>query len=446
MKNKNDFSAFFSVEYLKEIYLNHILLSASTGVDNMSHKILWPILDEQLEIITRKVEAKTYTFTKYKLKLISKGKGKPPREISIPTIRDKIALRALCDFLKAKFEENLQFRLPQDVIKLVKKDLDSGQFNYFLKLDVANFYPSIPHEKLIKRLRYRLRDERALTLILNAIQAPTVIKPSSNDKLSTVGVPQGLSISNILAALYLANLDKKFSNIDNFKYYRYVDDVLLFVKDGDIGEIAKNIISDFRRLGLKVYDPVKHPEKSSQGLISSDAFSYLGYNFYQGIISPRFGSIERLRESLLSIFSGYKYSKLKSKEFLEWRINIRVTGCIFQNKSKGWMCFFSEINDEKLLHELDAFLKNLCKRFDVDLKLKTFVRTYYQIMHNRKESSYIPNFDKYTEKDKIYVLEHYFNKKTKGMTSVEIDYNFKKRISRQVKDIETDLKDAGYSS
>lgn len=67
-------------------------------------------------------------------------------------------------------------------------------------------------------------------------------------------------------------------------------------------------------------------------------------------------------------------------------------------------------------------------------------------MHNRKESSYIPNFDKYTEKDKIYVLEHYFNKKTKGMTSVEIDYNFKKRISRQVKDIETDLKDAGYSS
>ena len=41
----------------------------------------------------------TYAFSKYKQKLISKGAGKAPREISIPTTRDRVALRALSDFL-----------------------------------------------------------------------------------------------------------------------------------------------------------------------------------------------------------------------------------------------------------------------------------------------------------------------------------------------------------
>ncbi|EBG8421147.1 RNA-dependent DNA polymerase, partial [Salmonella enterica] len=120
------------------------------------------------------------------------------------------------------------------------------------------------------------------------------------------------------------------------------------------------------------------------------------------------------------------------------------TGCIFQNKSKGWMYFFSEINDETLLHELDDFLKRLCVRFGVTIKLKSFVRAFFQIKYNRRETSYIPNFDEYDITKKTYVLTHYFNKSVKGMTDEEIDYHFNKRISKQVKDIETDVKDAGY--
>lgn len=108
------------------------------------------------------------------------------------------------------------------------------------------------------------------------------------------------------------------------------------------------------------------------------------------------------------------------------------------------MYFFSEINDEKLLHELDHFLNNLCKRFGVNIKLKSFVRAFYQIKHYRRETTYIPNFDKYDIANKSYVLMHYFNKNIKGMQDEEIEYHFNKRISRQVKDIETDVKDAGY--
>lgn len=438
------FNSFFTVEYLKQVYLDFVVLSSATGIDNMSHKILRGMLDEQLNIINRKVFDSSYSFSKYKLKLISKGRGKAPREISIPTIRDKIALRALCDFLQFKYNDVLEFQLPQYVIREVKQDLLLCKYNAFIKLDVSNFYPSINHDKLISRLRARLRDDRIISLITSIIKSPTVSKPSKNDLFSECGVPQGLSVSNVLAAIFLSNLDRKMKKKDDIKYYRYVDDILIFCDKKNLESISSTLIRDFNRLGLKVYDPKKNPEKSTFGNLGYDSFNYLGYYFKSETISARTSSVDRLRESLLSIFSSYKYSKFKNEEFLEWCLNLRVTGCIFQNKSKGWLYFFSEINDENLLHQLDAFLKNLCARFGVTVNLKSYVRTYYQIKNNRKQTRYIPNFDAYKLEEKIYVLNHYFKKNTDGLTEVEIDYQFKKRISKQVKNLESDIQDAGY--
>lgn len=444
MKTLETFDSYYDIEYLKDVYLNSVSLSAATGIDNMSHQLLWPILDEQVGVINRKVTSSTYIFSKYKLKLISKGRGKPPREISIPTIRDKIALKALCNFLQFKYQNVINFKLPQTMIRELKIETSSGKFNSFIKFDVANFYPSIDHVKLISRLRKNIRDERVLKLIESAIKSPTVSKASKKDTPSTLGVPQGLSISNILAAIYLSNIDKYFSNKSGIKYFRYVDDVLVLCDKKDVQEISRDIITRFRKIKLKVYDPQKEPEKSSVGLLGEDSFGYLGYYFNNNVVSARVGSVERLRESLLAILTGYKHSKLQSKEFLEWRLNLRITGCIFQNKSKGWMYFFSEMDDKTLLHQLDDFLKSQCERFNVKINLKSFVRTYFQIKHNRRETKYIPNFDEYSEDQKVYVLNHYFQKKTENLTSLEIDYHFKKRISKQVKEIETDVKDAGY--
>ncbi|MCU2469371.1 hypothetical protein N8Q92_18290 [Enterobacter hormaechei subsp. steigerwaltii] len=93
---------------------------------------------------------------------------------------------------------------------------------------------------------------------------------------------------------------------------------------------------------------------------------------------------------------------------------------------------------------LDDFIARLCKRYNVNLQLKSFVRAHYQIKHKRRETKYVPNFDKYNLEQKAYVLNHYFNKSTENLTDEEIEYNFNKRIAKQVKDIETDVKDAGY--
>jgi retron-type reverse transcriptase len=443
MSVRDRFEYFFSEPYLHRTYEDNVILSSASGIDNLTQKQFWPRLNDEVQIVSRKVLDERYKFTKYKLKLISKGRGKVPREISIPTIRDRIALRALCDFLVERYGSAVKFDLPQNMVKSAKEEIESSKYSGFIKLDVSNFYPSISHQELFKRLRKRIRNPEIVRFIEGAISTPTVSKPKTTDKRESSGVPQGLSISNVLAAIYLINIDKYFEGLADIAYHRYVDDIFILCNYDDVYDISADVVKRFRRIGLKIHDPLKAPEKSVIGKVG-EKFDYLGYQFDGNLISPRDASIEKLKESLVSIFTSYKHSKTKSQEFLLWRLNLRITGCVFQNKAKGWMFFFSEINNETILHNLDRHVQKLMVRFGVAVMTKRFVRTYYEIKHAKYETKYIPNFDNYTIEQMVDVLEKYFGKSTARLTDEEIEYEFKKRIDKQVRDLLTDVQDFGY--
>jgi len=422
------------------VYTDNVQLSGAIGIDNRNQKGFWPIQDDEISIISRKVIAGSYSFTKYKLKLISKGRGKPPREISIPTIRDRVTLRALCDFLSMSFKNSVKFELPQNVVRAVKENVISSKYDGFIKLDVKNFYPTIKHDELHSRLRKRIKDPAILSLIENAISTPTVVRPHSSDKLTSIGIPQGLAISNILSAIYLLNIDNLMRKQTELKFYRYVDDVLILCNHKNADEIAKKLIKRFKKIGLEVHEPTNISDKSKIGHIA-ERFDFLGYSFDNGLISCRRGSIDKLRESIVSIFNGYKYADNKNVDFLLWRLDMRVTGCVFEKKCKGWLFYFSEMNNENLLHQLDAFVMKLAKRFGVSIEPKKFVRSHFEIKHNRKETNYVPNFDSYTLVQMKEVLIKYFNMNLSQLRKNEIEYEFKKRIKRQAKELLEDIQD-----
>lgn len=445
MTIQQQFNEHFSEENLKRIFVEHVVYSGATGIDNLDQYAFRAQLDNQISILSRKMLAGTYKFTKYKLKLVSKGKDKAPREISIPTVRDRIAMRAMCDFLTEIYSGDVEFNLPQKVIKRVKADVASGQFTGVIKLDVSNFYPSIKHKELRSRLGKKIRSEAIKNVLFSAITSPTVAVSKTTDNPSTRGVPQGLAISNILAAIYLINIDDYFESLPNIKYYRYVDDVMVFCDYNNAQTIATDVIKRFNRIGLKMYDPKKRPDKSTIEQLGR-SFDYLGYHFYDSTISARLGSIERLKNSLVSIFTSYRHSKQKSEGFLLWRLNLRITGCIFENNAKGWLFFFSEINDEKLLHTLDHYVNKLVIRFNVGISPKKFVRAFKELSHRKYETNYIPNFDQYSLEDKRKVLVDYFNLDVgKLRDDSEVDFEFNKRIKKQVKDLLVDVQSFNYS-
>ena len=440
---KRLFVRHFSKKNLEKIFDDHIVYSGATGLDNLDQYAFRKQLNNQVEILSRKANAGTYKFTKYKLKLVSKGRNKVPREISIPTVRDRIALRALCDFLGAHYRKTISFELPQNIVKRVKSDVGSGKYDSYIKLDIANFYPSVRHDELHSRLRKKVKNTEILDFIFNAITVPTVSKSRSTDTPVDHGVPQGLAISNILAAIYLINIDRFLDSLADVSCYRYVDDVLIFCNWKETEDIADKVIKRFAKIGLKVHDPITMPTKSSMGAIT-DRFDYLGYQFDNSVVSARQGTVENLKSSLVAIFTTHAHSKKKNEQFLLWRLNLRITGCVFENKSKGWLFFFSEINDEALLHVLDHYISKLCKRFKIKVKPKKFVRAFKELTHRRYETNYIPNFDDYDLDMMKEVLVDYFGMDVSKLEDDEIEFEFHKRVGRQVKDLLADVKDFGY--
>lgn len=442
MSVKSEFNGIVSFDNLFKIYNEKVRFSFATGIDNISQRKFSDDTNTILTSASQKTVCGTFQFTKYKLKLVSKGRGKAPREISIPTIRDRVILRALYDFLAIRFPECVQTKMPHNIVRHIKDDITSGSYQFFLKVDIVNFYPTINHNILRARLWKNIQQKPIINLIIDAIKNPTVSISKKNDTLCEIGVPQGLAISNILASIYLSKIDHAYTNNSSIKYYRYVDDILIFCTSADVESIKTQINKDFHNLKLKIHPfGTETHAKSKIGFINDSDVQYLGYVFNGPKVRVKSGSIEKLLNSLISIFTSYKHATNKDINFLEWRINLRITGCVVENNPRGWLFFFSEITEEDILTNLDRQLEKLKLRFSVSIQFKKFVRTFYEIKYNRHTTNYIPNFDKFTIDQKKYALSSYFNINTDDLSDKKIEHLFMSKIKKQVRDMEVDVGD-----
>ncbi|UBF23980.1 hypothetical protein K9N68_19840 [Kovacikia minuta CCNUW1] len=204
---------YFTVKSLKEIYNSRFKLNKTQGVDRLNGIQFERQSKQQIKIIHEKCLAGTYKFSPYLELLRSKGRGKLPRVLAVPTVRDRIVLYALKEILIDVFSESIPRDLANTYIYKITdfmRDKNPASVGVF-RADIENFYDSIDREKLLAKLNLRIKSNKILTLIERAITSPIVpqgYKKVDLKKYSSVkGIPQGLSISNILAAIYLAELD-----------------------------------------------------------------------------------------------------------------------------------------------------------------------------------------------------------------------------------------------
>lgn len=463
MSPEDLFTKEFSQERLLETYHDRVAKTSAIGIDRLGKGQFEQLLGQHIDVLSQKANSGTYRFSQYREKLISKGAQKYPRVISIPTFRDRIALRALCNVLHETFSSDLSLEIPQVVIHEVKEAIETGEYKFFAKLDIQEFYPSIRHEILLDRIKTKVGDERLLTLLSAGIETPTVPFPNKEADPNKKGVPQGLAVSNILAEIYLVPFDQNFTGKDGIRYFRYVDDILILSKTDAtplVKEMIKRLHDDHR---LSAHPLEAGGTKTACGPLG-DTFHFLGYEFRDQRCRAKMESVKRLEDSLADIFTTYKY-KIKgiysrsldnnAREFalkvarniLMWRINLRITGCVFEGARKGWVFYFSQIDEGHLdqLWGLDRTVDNLLKRFNLpsDCRAKSFVRTFFETKRgNPTANSYIPNFDTTSVQQQRIILSSYFglaHLDEWGDTQVEAE--FAKRIRRATKELELDIQD-----
>lgn len=378
MKYNPLYSEKLSIDNLNSIFTLKIRHKANPGHDKISLKNF--DVDKHIEIISRKTQIGNYKFTPYKEKLISKGKGKFPRIISIPTIRDKVTLSALNEILTESFSMILDTKTSTITMQQIKAEIDSKQFDYFIKIDIKSFYDAIDHQILMKKIKKVIKDKRILELIQNAIENPTVASTSKKYTMSKKGVPQGISISNILANIFLNDFDNKFSRFKNIAYFRYVDDILILCKSNNHKRIQYSIHNELcNKLSLEIN------EKKDHGSLTK-GFDYLGYKYTEikeGLLglTVKEKNLRKLEDSLIKIISTYKVDK--KSEVLVWNLNLRITGFIIEKKRYGWLFFYSKLDDISILYHLDWLVNKICDdagvKKELKLRIKKFVRAYHEI-------------------------------------------------------------------
>nr|WP_298138122.1 reverse transcriptase domain-containing protein [uncultured Pseudomonas sp.] len=450
MNKREAFKKHFSAEALAAIFIERIKSKPSIGIDGTSVAAFEDRLDIETATCSKKLKSYSFNFSPYLEEVKSKGKGKFPRVISKPTIRDKTILSSANKCLQEYYPDAVNRKLPNEIIREIKKTLqESNEDLFFCKIDIKNFYDAIDHKILARELSRRL-DKKTLWIISKAIKNITVsgnAKKSKYPEENILGVPQGLPISNILSDIYLHAIDKKF---ESENYRRYVDDILI-IAPHEISKSTKEIKALLGKIKLETN------EKTIEGKIN-DGLEYLGYEFRGSTyVSVRESSVEKFIRSLIAPITRYKKGLDKSigrtwltvetrKNILIEHLNEKITGAISEKKRFGWVFYFIEITNLKILYDIDAVIKKELKkaRFsDVEyLKIKKLTRAFHEAKHS-PEAGYIHNYDTYkTIEEKIKALMRfgYLDPNSSTAYAAEhINFLFEKLRSSQLLQLEMDV-------
>ena len=441
------FDYVFSENYLISVYREHFTKTNFIGMDGVSASSFNKHLRREVALISQKALNGSYKFTRYREKLILKSAHKSPRQLSIPTIRDALTLRVICNLLNYEFHD-CKMKPPHDCTKRVVQAAKQASPNdIFLRLDIVNFYPSIHHNTLFNQLVNKGAEDRLVSFIKAAVSTPTGFDQNYNEGF---GVPQGLSISNVLAMIYLNVFDKYFKR--KYHYFRYVDDILLIVPENE-SKKTHSEITEYLGTKLQLETHEFNPNQQGKTAISlvDEGIEYLGYHISRNFLRIRSKSYKKMFRAIVGCLRPIKGGERVNR--IIWRLNLIITGCRIEDRSVGWVFFFRQSTDIGQFHRMDVFVRNQLIYYGLEhhsTSIKRFGKAYHEIRYNRDETDYIPNFDDFTlsdMKDAIKLMMGISEKKLRAMSDSEIRKTFWAMVKREAARLERETIDFGsYSS
>jgi RNA-directed DNA polymerase len=304
---------------------------------------------------------------------IPKADGKK-RPLGIPTVRDRVVQMTVKLVLEPIFEASFKptsygFRPKRSAtmaLEVLRKRGAKGG-NHVLDADIADYFGSIDHEKLLKLVAKRISDRRVIKLLKKWLEAGVMEEGSVRHP--TAGTPQGGVISPLLANIYLHVLDAAWER-EGAEYgtlVRYADDfVVMCNTKAQVERAEKRVRRVLAWLGLEL-----HPEKTRLVDISHghDGFDFLGCHLRKRMSGPIWEkerrrvyflqrepsarSMKRVRQRVKEL-TGRERSGVK---------DVRVIVHDLNPVLRGWGNYFRTGNAAKRFNQLDSYVWRRLQRF-----------------------------------------------------------------------------------
>jgi hypothetical protein len=153
----------------------------------------------------------------------------------------------------------------RDVMKQISK------YKFFCKTDVYSYYDSIDHYTLLIKLHDYIDDRIVVRYVWQFLNRCVEWGGLYQDIKR--GIPRGSSLSPLIGAFYLLELDRRMEKLD-VKYFRYMDDILILAPTRwKLKKAIRVLNQTFNELKLE-----KHPDKTLIGR-TERGFDFLGYHF-----------------------------------------------------------------------------------------------------------------------------------------------------------------------
>jgi len=274
----------------------------SPGVDHVTVREFIRQLPDSIWELSDRIKAGTYRPQAIRRVHIPKPGSTETRPLGIPTVRDRVVQAAIVNVIEPIFERDFAeqsygFRPGRgcrDALRRVDELLQAG-YTHVVDADLKGYFDSIPHDRLMDRLREKIADGPVLSLVEKFLKAN--IMDGASQWTPEAGAPQGAVLSPLLSNVYLDPLDHLMAR-EGFRMVRYADDFVILCRTSEEAQRALTLVETWvAENGLAL-----HPTKTRIVSVKAEGFDFLGYHFRgtrRGIRHwARQKSIRKLKDTL----------------------------------------------------------------------------------------------------------------------------------------------------